>query len=93
MRLMKYLQKKLQVIWSDVAFYWAILVRDGVGIFWASIRLAFALKRTSEAYTAVSREEDLHNESMTYLRVRLDKCRKDLFKVQHDLRILRENRS
>lgn len=93
MRLMKSWQKKLRVVWSDVVFYGAILVREGARTFLASMRLVWMLKRTSEAYTAVDREQDMHNENMTYLRVRLDNCRKDLFKAQQELRILRERQT
>jgi len=93
MRLIKALHKKLRVMCSDVVFFWTILVRDGIHSFWASMRVNWALKRTSEAYTAVDREQDMHNENMTYLRVRLDKCRKDLFKAQQELRILRERQT
>lgn len=93
MKLVRLARNELRKTVSNVGFYGEILAHEGARSFLATVRVTWALRRTSEAYMAVDREEEMHNENMTYLRVRLDKCRKDLFKAQHELRMLRENRA
>jgi uncharacterized protein YlxW (UPF0749 family) len=75
---------------AELGRYLGVFEAEGWAGLVATLEIDRASKQVANVYGYIEHESDLHDQQMAYLRTELDKCRRRLYQLQHELQQLRK---